>query len=58
MIRKETGGEVWHVPADMTKADDIQRNSSTKAPGHFGRLDVVVDNARRSASRRFHEIHR
>ncbi|MET0500605.1 MAG: SDR family oxidoreductase [Candidatus Binatia bacterium] len=44
MIRKETGSEVLAVPADMTKADDIQRFVNQSA-GHFGRLDVVVNNA-------------
>lgn len=44
MIRRETGGDVLALVADMTKADDIQRfvaNSVEK----FGRLDIVVTNA-------------
>ena len=44
MIRKETGGEVLAMVADMSKAEDIQKfvNDSAK---HFGRLDVIVNNA-------------
>lgn len=44
MIRKETGGEVLSMVADMTKAEDIQKFVNTSAE-HFGRLDVVVNNA-------------
>src|ERR687892_1434351 len=44
MIRKETGGEVLAMPADMTKAEDIQRFVN-KSAEHFGRLDVIVNNA-------------
>lgn len=43
-IRKETGGEVLAIVADMSKPADIQKfvNDSAK---HFGRLDIVVNNA-------------
>ncbi len=44
MIRKETGGEVLAMTADMTKAEDIQRFVN-KSAEHFGRLDVIVNNA-------------
>jgi len=44
MIRKETGGEVLAMVADMNKAADIQRFVS-KTAEHFGRLDIVVNNA-------------
>jgi 3-oxoacyl-[acyl-carrier protein] reductase len=44
MIRKETGGEVLSMVADMNKAEDIQRFVS-KTAEHFGRLDIVVNNA-------------
>jgi 3-oxoacyl-[acyl-carrier protein] reductase len=44
MIRKETGAEVLSMVADMTKAEDIQRFVS-KTAEHFGRLDIVVNNA-------------
>jgi len=44
MIRQQTGGEVLAMVADMSKADDIKKfvNDSAK---HFGRLDVIVNNA-------------
>src|SRR5258706_7622443 len=43
-IRKETGGEVLAMVADMSKADDIKKfvNDSAK---NFGRIDVIVNNA-------------
>ena len=43
-IRKETGGEVLAIVADMSKPADIQKfvNDSAK---HFGRVDIVVNNA-------------
>ena len=43
-IRKETGGDVLAMTADMSKADDIKGfvNNSAK---YFGRLDVIVNNA-------------
>jgi 3-oxoacyl-[acyl-carrier protein] reductase len=44
IIRKETGGEVLSMVADMTKAEDIQRFVN-KTAEHFGRLDIVVNNA-------------
>jgi 3-oxoacyl-[acyl-carrier protein] reductase len=44
LIRKQSGGDVLAMAADMSKADDIKRfvNDSAK---HFGRLDVIVNNA-------------
>jgi 3-oxoacyl-[acyl-carrier protein] reductase len=44
MIRNKTGGEVLAIVADMTKAEDIQRFVN-KSAEHFGRLDIVVNNA-------------
>lgn len=44
MIRRETGGEVLAMVADMTKPEDIQRFVA-KTMEKFGRLDVVVTNA-------------
>ena len=44
MIRRETGGEVLALVADMTRSEDIQRFVS-KTVEKFGRLDVVVTNA-------------
>ena len=43
-IRRETGGDVLPVVADMTKAEDIQRFVA-KTVEKFGRLDVIVTNA-------------
>lgn len=44
MIRKQTGGEVLAVVADMSKAEDIKKFVNDSA-GHFGRIDTVVNNA-------------
>jgi 3-oxoacyl-[acyl-carrier protein] reductase len=44
MIRKETGGEVMAMSADMSKAEDIKRFVNESAQ-RFGRLDIVVNNA-------------
>jgi len=44
MIRKETGGEVLSMVADMAKVEDIQRFVN-KSAEHFGRVDIVVNNA-------------
>lgn len=43
-IRKQTGGEVLAIVADMAKADDIRRFVS-KSAEHFGRVDIIVNNA-------------
>lgn len=43
-IRKETGAEVSAMAADMSKAEDIRRFVNETAE-HFGRLDVIVNNA-------------
>lgn len=44
MIRRETGGDVLPIVADMTRAENIQRFVA-KTVEKFGRLDVVVTNA-------------
>jgi 3-oxoacyl-[acyl-carrier protein] reductase len=44
MMRRETGGEVLPVLADMTRLEDIQRFVASSAQ-KFGRIDVVVTNA-------------
>src|SRR5207244_9953282 len=44
MIRKETGGEVLSMVADMAKVEDIQRFVN-KSAEHFGRVDIIVNNA-------------
>jgi 3-oxoacyl-[acyl-carrier protein] reductase len=44
MIRRETGGEVLDLVADMTRAEDIER-FVRQTVEKFGRLDIVVTNA-------------
>jgi 3-oxoacyl-[acyl-carrier protein] reductase len=44
MIRRETGGEVLALVADMTRAEDIQKFVA-RTVEKFGRLDVIVTNA-------------
>jgi len=44
MIRRETGGDVMSIVADMTKPEDIQKFVTSSAE-KFGRIDVVVTNA-------------
>ena len=44
MIRRESGGEVLPVVADMTRLEDIQRFVA-RTVEQFGRLDIVVTNA-------------
>ncbi|HYJ14425.1 MAG TPA: SDR family oxidoreductase, partial [Candidatus Limnocylindria bacterium] len=43
-IRKQTGGEVLAIVADMSKPEDIKKFVDDAAK-HFGRVDVVVNNA-------------
>ncbi len=43
-IRKETGGEVLAIVADMAKAEDIRKFVNDSA-AQLGRLDVIVNNA-------------
>jgi len=43
-IRKQTGGEVLAIVADMSKAEDIKKFVDDSAK-QFGRVDVVVNNA-------------
>jgi 3-oxoacyl-[acyl-carrier protein] reductase len=44
MIRRETGGDILPMVADMTKSEDIQQFVASSAD-RFGRIDVVVTNA-------------
>lgn len=44
MIRRESGGEVFFMPADMSRAEDVQR-FVTRTVEQFRRLDVAVTNA-------------
>lgn len=43
-IRKQTGAEVLSIVADMAKPDDIRKFVNDSA-AHFGRIDVIVNNA-------------
>ena len=43
-IRQQTGGEVLAIVADMSKSDDIKKFVNDSA-SHFGRVDVIVNNA-------------
>jgi len=43
-IRKQTGGDVLALVADMSKPDDIRKFVDAGAK-HFGRVDVIVNNA-------------
>ena len=44
MIRKQTGGEVFAITADMAKPEDIKKFIDQSA-AHFGRIDIIVNNA-------------
>jgi len=44
MIRKQTGGEVLVITADMAKPEDIKKFIDQSA-AHFGRIDIIVNNA-------------
>jgi 3-oxoacyl-[acyl-carrier protein] reductase len=44
MIRRETGGEVLALPADLSKPEDVKMFVS-RAAEHFGRVDIIINNA-------------
>ena len=44
MIRKQTGGDVLAMVADMAKPEDIKKFVNQSAE-HFGRVDIIVNNA-------------
>lgn len=54
-IARRTGSEVLAVPADVTKAADLERVVQTTVE-RFGRLDVVVNNAGRSNANLFEAV--
>lgn len=54
-ISRQTGSKVIGVPADVSKAADIQ-NVVNKAVETFGRLDIVVNNAGASAAGGFETV--
>jgi NAD(P)-dependent dehydrogenase (short-subunit alcohol dehydrogenase family) len=43
-LRKETGRDILAIPADLTKAEDAKNFIDTAAK-HFGRIDIMVNNA-------------
>jgi 3-oxoacyl-[acyl-carrier protein] reductase len=43
-LRKETGRDILAIPADLTKAEDA-KNFIDTAARHFGRIDIMVNNA-------------
>ncbi|MCW2241151.1 SDR family oxidoreductase [Azospirillum canadense] len=54
-LAEQTGGEVRHIVADMTKADDIQRLVDATLES-FGTVDILVNNAGTMYSGRFDEL--
>ena len=54
-ISRQTGSKVIGVPADVSKAADIQ-NVVDKAVQTFGRLDILVNNAGASAAGSFESV--
>ena len=54
-IRQKTGGEVLAVPADVTKADDIN-NFIDATVAQFGGIDILINNAGASAAASFEAV--
>ena len=54
-IKKETGAEVFTVPADLTNSEQA-RNFVKKSVDHFGTLDILINNAGGPPSINFLEI--
>ncbi|MDD5169892.1 MAG: SDR family oxidoreductase [Syntrophales bacterium] len=54
-IRKETGGKVVAIPADLSNPDEA-RNFVRSAIAHFGTVDILVNNAGGPPSVTFLEI--
>ena len=54
-IRRETGGEVLPVVADITRKEDCERFVAAVV-GHFGGLNIMINNAGTSAARPFLEV--
>ncbi|WP_134703871.1 SDR family NAD(P)-dependent oxidoreductase [Ammoniphilus sp. YIM 78166] len=55
LIFEKTGVEVFYIPADVTKEEDCKR-IVTQTAEHFGRLDIVVNNAGISAAQSFDQV--
>ena len=47
-IQTQTGGEVLTIPADVTKLETLE-NFIGKTASHFGKIDILINNAGRSA---------
>lgn len=54
-IRNATGAEVLAVPADVTKADQVEAFMS-QVIARFGRIDILVNNAGTSAAAAFEQV--
>ncbi|MBI4611738.1 MAG: SDR family oxidoreductase [Candidatus Rokubacteria bacterium] len=54
-IRNATGADVLAVPADVTKADQVEAFIS-QVIARFGRIDVLVNNAGTSAAGAFEQV--
>jgi 3-oxoacyl-[acyl-carrier protein] reductase len=54
-ILEKTGIEVLHIKADVTKEEDCKR-VVTQTAEHFGRLDIVINNAGTSSAKPFPEV--
>ncbi|MBP2293233.1 SDR family oxidoreductase [Azospirillum rugosum] len=54
-LAEQTGGDVRHIVADMTKAEDIQRLVDATLES-FGTVDILVNNAGTMYSGRFDEL--
>jgi NAD(P)-dependent dehydrogenase (short-subunit alcohol dehydrogenase family) len=54
-ISEASGSAVLAIPADVAQAEDVRRFVATAAD-HFGRIDVLVNNAGRSAARHFQDV--
>ncbi|HEY8490044.1 MAG TPA: SDR family oxidoreductase [Dehalococcoidia bacterium] len=54
-IRRETGGEVLAVPADVRRAEDVER-FVRESYRRFGRIDVLVNNAGTAAGAPFEQV--
>ncbi|RUQ28686.1 SDR family oxidoreductase [Peribacillus cavernae] len=55
LIFEKTGAEVLHVEADMTLEEDCKR-AVTQSAEHFGRLDIVINNAGTSSVHPFEKV--
>ena len=54
-LREQTGGEILAVAADVSDPAEIERFIAEVA-AHFGRIDVLVNNAGRSFAKPFEEL--